>query len=808
MISANNITLRLGKKALFEDVNVKFTEGNCYGLIGANGAGKSTFLKILSGQLEPTSGDIVITPGQRLSFLQQDHFKYDEYTVLDTVIMGNKRLYDIMKEKDAIYMKEDFSDEDGIRASELEAEFADMDGWNAESDAATLLNGLGIPTEDHYTQMADLPGAAKVKVLLAQALFGNPDILLLDEPTNHLDLDAIAWLEEFLINFENTVIVVSHDRYFLNKVCTNIADMDYGKIQLYAGNYDFWYESSQLLVRQMKEANKKKEEKIKELQEFISRFSANASKSKQATSRKRALEKIQLDEIRPSSRKYPYIDFRPSREIGNEVLTVEGITKTIDGVKVLDNVSFIVGHEDKIAFVGGNELAKTTLFKIISGEMEPDSGSYKWGVTTSQSYFPKDNTAIFDTDLLIVDWLTQYSEIKDATYVRGFLGRMLFPGEDGVKRVRVLSGGEKVRCLLSKMMISGANILILDEPTAVLTPQETEKLFRVLRKMRDDGKAIVIITHKMHEVESLSDRVAVLRSGQYIGCMKTKDTNVTEMTNMMVGHAVTLNIARPDPVDPKPRIEVKNLTVRSIDGIVKLDDVSFTANSGEILGIAGISGCGQKELLEAIAGLQPTENGSICYVEDDGTREELLGKDPLSIAEMGVALSFVPEDRLGMGLVGNMDLSDNMMLRSFRKGRGILTDRKSPRKLAETVVEELDVNTPGVTTPVRRLSGGNVQKVLVGREIASAPTVLLTAYAVRGLDINASYTIYDLINRQKERGVAVIYVGEDLDVLLELADRILVLCGGKVSGIVPGRGATKRDVGMMMTQLGGNEAHA
>ena len=355
MISANNITLRLGKKALFEDVNVKFTEGNCYGLIGANGAGKSTFLKILSGQLEPTSGDIVITPGQRLSFLQQDHFKYDEYTVLDTVIMGNKRLYDIMKEKDAIYMKEDFSDEDGIRASELEAEFADMDGWNAESDAATLLNGLGIPTEDHYTQMADLPGAAKVKVLLAQALFGNPDILLLDEPTNHLDLDAIAWLEEFLINFENTVIVVSHDRYFLNKVCTNIADMDYGKIQLYAGNYDFWYESSQLLVKQMKEANKKKEEKIKELQEFISRFSANASKSKQATSRKRALEKIQLDDIRPSSRKYPYIDFRPNREIGNEVLTVDGISKTIDGVKVLDNISFIVGHDDKIAFVGGNE---------------------------------------------------------------------------------------------------------------------------------------------------------------------------------------------------------------------------------------------------------------------------------------------------------------------------------------------------------------------------------------------------------------------------------------------------------------------
>ena len=465
MISANNVTLRLGKKALFEDVNIKFTEGNCYGLIGANGAGKSTFLKILSGQLEATSGDIAITPGQRLSFLQQDHFKYDGYSVLDSVIMGNQRLYDIMKEKDAIYMKEDFSDEDGIRASELEAEFADMDGWNAESDAAMLLNGLGIPTEEHASMMKDLPGTIKVKVLLAQALFGNPDILLLDEPTNHLDLDAIAWLEEFLINFENTVIVVSHDRYFLNKVCTNIADIDYGKIQLYAGNYDFWYESSQLIVKQMKEANKKKEEKIKELQEFISRFSANASKSKQATSRKRALEKIQLDEIRPSSRKYPYIDFRPSRDIGNEVLTVENISKTIDGVKVLDNISFILGHDDKVAFVGGNEFAKTVFFKIITGEMEPDTGSFKWGVTTSQSYFPKDNTKIFDTDLIIVDWLTQFSEVKDATYVRGFLGRMLFAGEDGVKKMRVLSGGEKVRVLLSRMMIEASNVLILDEPT-------------------------------------------------------------------------------------------------------------------------------------------------------------------------------------------------------------------------------------------------------------------------------------------------------------------------------------------------------
>ena len=409
MISANNISLRVGKKALFEDVNIKFTEGNCYGLIGANGAGKSTFLKILSGQLEPTSGDVVITPGQRLSFLQQDHFKYDEYTVLDTVIMGNARLYQIMKEKEAIYMKEDFTDEDGIKAAELEGEFATMNGWEAESDAENLLNGLGIGTEFHYAQMSTLLGAQKVKVLLAQALFGNPDILLLDEPTNHLDLDAIAWLEEFLINFENTVIVVSHDRYFLNKVCTQIADIDYGKIQLYAGNYDFWVESSQLIIKQMKEANRKKEEKIKELQEFIQRFSANASKSKQATSRKRALEKIQLDDIKPSSRKYPYIDFRPAREIGNEVLTVEHLSKTIDGEKILDDISFILGREDKVALVGPNERAKTVLFKILSGEMEPDEGSYKWGLTTTQSYFPKDNSAEFANDDTIVEWLTQYS---------------------------------------------------------------------------------------------------------------------------------------------------------------------------------------------------------------------------------------------------------------------------------------------------------------------------------------------------------------------------------------------------------------
>ena len=521
MISANNITLRVGKKALFEDVNIKFTEGNCYGLIGANGAGKSTFLKILSGQLEPTKGDIVITPGQRLSFLQQDHFKYDAYPVLDTVIMGNERLYQIMKEKEAIYAKEDFTDEDGIRASELEGEFAEMNGWEAESDAATLLNGLGVDTEFHYTQMADLTGSMKVKVLLAQALFGNPDILLLDEPTNHLDLPAIEWLEEFLINFDNTVIVVSHDRYFLNKVCTHTADIDYGKIQLYAGNYDFWFESSQLLIKQMKEANKKKEEKIKELQEFISRFSANASKSKQATSRKRALEKIQLDDMRPSSRKYPYIDFRPNREIGNEVLMVENLSKTIDGVKVLDNISFTLGREDKVAFVGANEQAITTFFKILTGEMEPDEGNYKWGVTTSQAYFPKDNTQEFDNDLTITDWLTQYSEIKDATYVRGFLGRMLFPGEDGVKHVRVLSGGEKVRCLLSKMMISGANILILDEPTNHLDMESITALNNGLIKF----PGVILFTSHDHQfVQTTANRIMeILPNGKLVDKITTYD---------------------------------------------------------------------------------------------------------------------------------------------------------------------------------------------------------------------------------------------------------------------------------------------
>lgn len=520
MISANAITLRLGKKALFEDVNIKFTEGNCYGLIGANGAGKSTFLKILSGALEPTNGSIVITPGERLSVLEQDHFKYDAIEVLTTVIMGNQRLYDIMTEKDAIYLKEDFTEADGIRASELEGEFAEMNGWESEADAASLLNALGIDTDLHYKLMSELSGSEKVKVLLARALFGNPDILLLDEPTNHLDLAAINWLEEFLINFDNTVIVVSHDRYFLNKVCTHIADIDYAKIQLYSGNYDFWYESSQLLIKQMKESNRKKEEKIKELQDFIQRFSANASKSKQATSRKRALEKIQLDDMMPSSRKYPYIDFRPEREIGNEVLTVEHLSKSINGVKVLDDISFIVNREDKVAFVGADELAKTVLFRILTGELEPDEGTYKWGVTTSRAYFPKDSTEEFNNDLIISDWLTGYSAIKDVTYVRGFLGRMLFAGDDGVKKVKVLSGGEKVRCLLSKMMISGANVLIFDEPTNHL---DMESITALNNGMMKFPGVILFASHDHQIVQTTANRIIEIINGAIIDKITTYD---------------------------------------------------------------------------------------------------------------------------------------------------------------------------------------------------------------------------------------------------------------------------------------------
>ena len=520
MIAASNVTYRVGKKALFEEVNIKFTEGNCYGVIGANGAGKSTLLKILSGALEPTSGEVIITPGQRLSVLEQDQFKYDAYPVLSTVIMGNKRLYEVMQEKDALYAKADFSDEDGIRAAELEGEFAQMDGWNAESDAETMLNGLGIGPELHHKMMNELKGSEKVKVLLAKALFGNPDILLLDEPTNHLDLGSIEWLEDFLINFENTVIVVSHDRYFLNKVCTNIADIDYGKITLFAGNYDFWFESSQLIVRQQKEANRKKEEKIKELQEFIQRFSANASKSKQATSRKRALEKIELDDIKPSSRQYPYIQFKPNREIGNDVLEVNNLTKTINGVKVLDNISFILNRTDKVALVGPNELAKTVLMQILSGEMEPDSGDYKWGLTTSQSYFPKDNTKEFDSEDTIVEWLTQYSPDKDTQFVRGYLGRMLFKGDDGVKKVNVLSGGEKVRCMLSKMMISGSNVLILDEPTDHLDMEAISALNDGLKNF----PGVIIFASRDHQVvETTANRIMEIIDGKLIDKLTTYD---------------------------------------------------------------------------------------------------------------------------------------------------------------------------------------------------------------------------------------------------------------------------------------------
>ena len=520
MIAASNVTYRVGKKALFEEVNIKFTEGNCYGVIGANGAGKSTLLKILSGVLEPSSGEVIITPGQRLSVLEQDQFKYDAYPVLSTVIMGNKRLYEVMQEKDALYAKADFSDEDGIRAAELEGEFAQMDGWNAESDAETMLNGLGIGPELHHKMMNELKGSEKVKVLLAKALFGNPDILLLDEPTNHLDLGSIEWLEDFLINFENTVIVVSHDRYFLNKVCTNIADIDYGKITLFAGNYDFWFESSQLIVRQQKEANRKKEEKIKELQEFIQRFSANASKSKQATSRKRALEKIELDDIKPSSRQYPYIQFKPNREIGNDVLEVNNLTKTINGVKVLDNISFILNRTDKVALVGPNELAKTVLMQILAGEMEPDSGDYKWGLTTSQSYFPKDNTKEFDSEDTIVEWLTQYSPDKDTQFVRGYLGRMLFKGDDGVKKVNVLSGGEKVRCMLSKMMISGSNVLILDEPTNHLDMEAISALNDGLKNF----PGVIIFASRDHQVvETTANRIMEIIDGKLIDKLTTYD---------------------------------------------------------------------------------------------------------------------------------------------------------------------------------------------------------------------------------------------------------------------------------------------
>ena len=509
MITVSNVGLRYGDRKLFEDVNIKFNPGNCYGLIGANGAGKSTFLKILSGEIEPQSGTVALGPNERLAILKQNHFEYEEEEVLKVVIMGHTRLYQVMQEKDAIYMKADFTDEDGMKAAELEGEFAELNGWEAESEAAILLKGLGIKEDLHNKKMAELTGSEKVKVLLAQALFGKPDVLLLDEPTNHLDIKAIQWLEEFLINFENTVIVVSHDRHFLNKVCTHIADLDYGKIQVYVGNYDFWYESSQLASRMASDTNKKKEEKIKELQSFIARFSANASKSKQATSRKKLLDKISLDDIRPSSRRYPYVGFTPEREIGNDLLRVDGITKTIDGVKVLDNVSFIMNKDDKIALVGTNETAKTVLFKILTGEMEPDSGSFKWGITTSQSYFPNDNSKFFEnSDVNLVDWLRQFSpQDETESFLRGFLGRMLFSGEEVLKKASVLSGGEKVRCMLSKMMLSGANVLLLDEPTNHLDLESITALNNGLIAFKG---SLIFTSHDHQFIQTIANRIIEL----------------------------------------------------------------------------------------------------------------------------------------------------------------------------------------------------------------------------------------------------------------------------------------------------------
>ncbi|MBW3114391.1 ATP-binding cassette domain-containing protein [Bacillus sp. MCCB 382] len=506
MIQVSDVSLRFGDRKLFEDVNIKFNPGNCYGLIGANGAGKSTFLKILSGEIEAQTGHVSMGSGERLAVLKQDHFEYEEYEVLKVVIMGHTRLYEVMQEKDAIYMKEDFSDEDGMRAAELEGEFAELNGWEAESEAAILLKGLGINEDLHSKQMSELTGGEKVKVLLAQALFGKPDVLLLDEPTNHLDIQAIQWLEDFLINFENTVIVVSHDRHFLNKVCTHIADLDFGKIQVYVGNYDFWYESSQLALKMAQDQNKKKEEKIKELQAFVARFSANASKSKQATSRKKSLEKISLDDIKPSSRRYPYVQFKPEREIGNDVLRVEGLTKTVDGVKVLNNVSFIMNKEDKIALVGTNEIAKSTLFKILAGEMEPDSGTFKWGVTTSQAYFPNDNSKYFEgSEPSLVDWLRQYSpEDESETFLRGFLGRMLFSGEEVLKKPSVLSGGEKVRCMLSKMMLSGSNVLLLDEPTNHLDLESITALNNGLINFKG---AMIFASHDHQFIQTIANRI-------------------------------------------------------------------------------------------------------------------------------------------------------------------------------------------------------------------------------------------------------------------------------------------------------------
>ena len=528
MITTNNVSLQFGKRVLYKDVNLKFTPGNCYGIIGANGAGKSTFLKLLSGEIEPTSGVIEITPGERLTVLQQDHYAFDGYEVLRTVIMGHKRLVEIMDEKDALYAKPDFSDEDGMKASELEVEFAELNGWDAESEAARLLNGLGIPDALHTQQMSELTAKEKVRVLLAQALFGNPDILLLDEPTNHLDVESINWLEDFLENFSNTVIVVSHDRHFLNQVCTYICDVDFGEIKQYAGNYDFWYQSSQLALQMAKDANKKKEEKIKELQTFIRRFSANAAKSKQATSRKKLLEKITLDDIKPSSRRYPYIAFTPDREAGDQLLSVEGISKTVDGEKVLNNVSFTLKRGDKVAFVGPNSLGKTMLFKILMGEEEADEGTFKWGVTTTQSYLPSDNSAYFDgVDLNIVDWLRQYSKDPDETFVRGFLGRMLFSGEESQKKASVLSGGERVRCMLSRMMLSGANVLLLDEPTNHL---DLESITALNNGLISFSGTLLFVSHDHEFVQTIANRIIDLTPDGIIDRMSTYDDFLSNET--------------------------------------------------------------------------------------------------------------------------------------------------------------------------------------------------------------------------------------------------------------------------------------
>lgn len=528
MIQVNNVTLRFGKKTLFEDVNIKFTSGNCYGLIGANGAGKSTFLKLLSGELETTHGDIVISKGERVAILKQNHYEYDEFTVIDTVIMGNSELYKIMKEKEKMYSQTEFSDEDGIKLGELEAAFAELNGWEAESEASQLLNNLGIENEFHYSLMKELPNNKKVKVLLAQALFGNPDILLLDEPTNNLDIEAINWLEEFLINFNNTVIVVSHDRHFLNKVCTHIVDIDYNKIKLYIGNYDFWYESSQLALKQMKESNKKKEEKIKELQAFIARFSANASKSKQATSRKKMLEKIVLDEIVPSSRKYPFIDFKPSRESGKEILSVKKLSKTVDGKKILNNISFTVLKGDKIAFVGSNSIAKTALFRILMGEIKYDSGSIEWGKTITKSYFPQDNSEYFKNDETIIEWIGHYYNIDDETVLRSFLGRMLFSGEDVFKKVPILSGGEKARCMLSKCMLESPNFMILDEPTNHLDLESITSLNNGLIKY--DGE-MLFASHDHQFVETIANRIIEITDSGIIDRKCTYDEYLESKKN-------------------------------------------------------------------------------------------------------------------------------------------------------------------------------------------------------------------------------------------------------------------------------------